>query len=57
MNTWLTHSIICYRLLHDFTYSLRFDLAIFVTLVVMSLACSIIINIITAPIEKRLAAR
>ena len=52
MNMWLIHTWFCYYLFHDFIYGFRYPIIVFLVLVVVSLICSIIINIICLPIEK-----
>ena len=52
MNMWMIHSWFCYYLFHDFIYGFKFPVIIFIMLVVISVVCSMIINIICEPIKK-----
>lgn len=57
MNMWMTHSWFCYYLFHDFIYSLKYPLVIFVVVVLLSYGSSIIINTIAVPIKTRFLVR
>jgi hypothetical protein len=46
MNMWLIHAWFCYYIFHDFVYSLRYPLVIYVVLVIVSLLCSYLVNAI-----------
>lgn len=46
MNMWLIHTWFCYYIFHDEIYSLRYPLLIFVSLTVISLCCSYLVNAI-----------
>lgn len=52
MNMWMIHSWFCYYLFHDFIYSFSYPLLIFAVLIVISYACSLIVNKIALPVEK-----
>lgn len=52
MNMWMIHSWFCYYIFHDFIYSLKYPLLIFVVLVVISYVCSLAVNKIAQPIER-----
>jgi peptidoglycan/LPS O-acetylase OafA/YrhL len=52
MNMWMIHSWFCYRLFVDFTYSFKNPLLIFIILVAISYALSLVFNVICKPIEK-----
>lgn len=52
MNMWMIHTWYCYYLFHDFFYSLKYPLLIFIVTVVISYLSSFVINFLAAPIEK-----
>lgn len=52
MNMWMIHSWFCYYLFHDFIYGFRYPVFIFTVLVIISVVCSMIINVICKPIIK-----
>ena len=52
MNMWMIHSWFCYYLFHNFIYSFKYPLLIFIVLVLISYYSSIIINFIVNPIES-----
>lgn len=52
MNMWMIHSWFCYYLFHDFIYSFSYPLLIFIVLTVISYICSLIINLVAAPLER-----
>lgn len=51
MNMWMIHSWFCYHLFHNFIYSFKFPILIFLILTVISYVFSLIINYITNPME------
>ncbi len=52
MNMWMIHSWFCYYLFHDFIYGFKYPIIIFTMLVLISVVCSMIINVICKPIIK-----
>jgi len=54
MNMWMIHGWFCYNLFREFTYSFRYPGCIMLFLVIISYACSLVINIIAKPIESRI---
>ena len=56
MNMWFIHAWLCFILLKDELYSLRFPLVVCLVLLIISYLVSVIINFITKPIEHRLCA-
>lgn len=46
MNMWLIHSFFCYYLFHDWIYSFKYPLLIFIVLIVVSYLSSIVVNYI-----------
>ena len=52
MNMWMIHCWFCYYLFHDFIYGFKYPVIIFTVLVIISVVCSIIVNVICAPIKK-----
>ena len=54
MNMWMIHTWFCYYLFHDFIYSFEYPVMIFVVLAIISYLCSLIVNLITLPIERLL---
>ena len=52
MNMWMIHSWFCYYLFHDFIYGFKYPVFIFIVLVIISVLCSMIVNVICAPIKK-----
>lgn len=57
MNIWMIHSWFCYYLFHNFIYSFKYPLLIFIVLTTISYCCSLLLNLITKPIELRFMAR
>lgn len=57
MNMWMIHSLLCYYLFHDFIYSFKFPVLIFLVLVFFSYYASIAVNSILKPIEDILLSR
>ena len=49
---WMIHCWLCYYLFHDFIYGFKYPVIIFTVLVIISVVCSIIVNVICAPIKK-----
>lgn len=54
MNMWLIHSWFCYHLFSKFTYSFKHTILIFVFVVLSSLLCSMLVNRIAKPLERKL---
>lgn len=54
MNMWMIHSWFCYYLFHNFIYSFSYPLLIFAVLTIISYCCSLIVNLVARPIERRL---
>ena len=52
MNMWMIHSWFCYYLFHDYIYELKYPIAIYIVLILISLVSSYIINFICHPVEK-----
>lgn len=52
MNVWLIHTWICYRLFQTQIYGLRWPIIIYVTLLILSLSISHIIEWLYVPIKK-----
>ena len=52
MNMWMIHTWFCYYLFHDYIYGFKYPIVIYIVLVLISLFCSYVINIICRPIEK-----
>lgn len=57
MNMWMIHSWLCLYLFKDFIYSFRYPIIIFLVTTVISYACSLIINLLSRPIEHWLMPR
>ncbi len=52
MNMWMIHSWFCYYLFHDYIYELKYPIAIYIVLILISLFVSYVINFICHPVEK-----
>ena len=52
MNMWFIHGWFIYCFFSDFIYSFKYPIVIFVVLTVISYICSLIVNVIAAPIER-----
>lgn len=57
MNMWMIHTWFCYYLFHDFIYSFKFPLLIFIILTVISYSVSLLVNILALPIERLILTR
>ena len=57
MNMWLIHAWFCYYVFHDETYALKYPLLIFVAVLVVSLLCSLLINMVCQPLERKFLDR
>lgn len=57
MNMWMIHSWFCYYLFHSFIYSFSYPVIIFAVLTIISYLCSLVVNLLCAPIERLLMPR
>lgn len=57
MNMWMVHTWFCYYLFHNFIYSFKYPLLIFLILVIISYVSSLIINRAILPIERLLLTK
>lgn len=46
MNMWLIHTFFCYYLFHDWIYSFKYPILIFIVLIVVSYLSSVVVNLI-----------
>lgn len=52
MNMWMIHTWFCYYLFHNFIYSFKYPILIFLVLTTISYLCSLVINQIVKPVER-----
>lgn len=57
MNMWMIHTWYCYYLFHNFIYSFRYPILIFIVLTLLSYFSSLLINVIATPIERLFLTR
>ena len=52
MNMWLIHTWLCYYLFREFIYGFKYPLLIYLVLILISYALSLIVNLVLRPVEK-----
>lgn len=57
MNMWMLHTWFCYYLFRDFIYSFSYPLLIFLVLTIISYISSMIINMLSHPLEQIFLSR
>ena len=57
MNMWMIHSWFCFHLFHDFIYSIKYPILIFIALTIISYCLSLVFNLLCEPFENRILTK